>query len=112
MEREPRWNGDDRRTSPRVAGDGGLSAAVIDEHGQARKLLKHAQAVNVSGGGIAFTSADGCEVGDTVSLYAPDATAGAFRVRIVGANRRGDGRSELRGRLVQGAVPACLMYGW
>lgn len=112
MEREPRWNGDDRRNSPRVAGDGDLRAAVIDEHGQSRKLLKHAQAVNVCGDGIAFTSSDGCEVGDTVSLRTADNTVSAFRVQIVGASRRGDGRSELRGRLVQGAVPACLMYGW
>lgn len=112
MEREPRWNGDDRRGTPRVAGDGVLRAAVIDEHGQSRKLLKQAQVVNVSGGGIAFTSADACEVGDTVSLRTPDNTTNVFRVRVVGANRRGDGRSELRGRLVEGAVPACLMYGW
>ena len=112
MEREPRWNGDDRRATPRMAGDGDLRATVIDEHGQSRKLLKQAQTVNVCGGGIAFTSADDCQVGDTVSLRIADNTGGAFRVRIVGASRRGDGRSELRGRLVEGAVPACLMYGW
>ena len=112
MEREPRWTGEDRRAAPRVAGDGDLCAAVIDEHGQSRKLLKQAQTVNVCGDGIAFTSADACEVGDTVSLRTPDNTAGPFRVQIVGASRRGDGRSELRGRLIEGAVPACLMYGW
>ncbi|MEZ6193919.1 MAG: hypothetical protein R3C45_21960 [Phycisphaerales bacterium] len=112
MEPQPRWNGEDRRASPRVAADGELRAAVIDEHGQSRKLLKQAQAVNVCGGGIAFTSADGCEVGDSVNLRTADNTAGAFSVQIVGVSRRGDGRSELRGKLIKGAVPACLMYGW
>lgn len=112
MEREPRWNGDERRVCPRVAGQGELQAAVIDGHGQARRQLQHAQVVNVSGGGIAFTSMDDCRIGDTVSIRMPKAPAQPFSVRIVGANRRGDGRSELRGQLVQGAVPACLMYGW
>lgn len=112
MEPQPRWNGEDRRATPRVAADGDLIAAVIDEHGQSRRLLKHAHAVNVCGDGIAFTSADACEVGDTVSLRTADNTISAFSVQIVGASRRGDGRSELRGKLINGAVPACLMYGW
>ncbi len=112
MENLPRWNGHERRTTPRIAGQGDLRAAVVDAHGQAMKLLEHAQVVNISGGGIAFTSADDCEVGDTVDIRTPSQQAKPFSVRIVGANRRGDGRSELRGELINGAVPASLMYGW
>lgn len=112
MENLRRWNGHERRTSPRVAGQGELMAAVIDAHGQARKLLEQAQVVNVSGGGIAFTSTDACDVGDTVDIRTPSQQAKSFSVRIVGANRRGDGRSELRGKLISGAVPASLMYEW
>jgi len=112
MENLSRWNGHERRTTPRVAGEGELLAAVLDAHGQSRKLLEQAQVVNVSGGGIAFTSADACDVGDTVDIRTPSEQAKSFSVRIVGANRRGDGRSELRGELISGSVPACLMYGW
>jgi PilZ domain len=112
MAYESNWNGHERRTSPRIAGRGDLEAAVVDAHGQARKLLEQAQVVNVSGGGIAFTSADACEIGDTVDIRIPREQAKPFCVRIVGTNRRGDGRSELRGELINGAVPASLMYGW
>ncbi len=113
METLPRWNGEERRATPRVAGQGELKAAVIDAYGQARKVLEQAQVVNVSGGGIAFTSTEACEIGDQVNITtASNKYARPFSVRIVGANRRGDGRSELRGQLVEGSVPACLMYGW
>lgn len=112
METQSNWDGQDRRATPRVAGRGALMAAVVDAHGQARKLLEQAQVVNVSGGGIAFTTADACDVGETVDVRTPNEPATSFSVRIVGANRRGDGRSELRGELINGAVPACLMYGW
>lgn len=112
MESKPRWIGEDRRAAPRVAGQGSLKASVVDEHGQTRSLLKHAQVVNVSGGGLAFTSEDSAAVGATVSIRTSEAQANPFRVRIVGANQRGDGRSELRAQLVEGAIPACLMYDW
>ena len=111
--RNPDGTGKNGRTTPRVAGQGELKAAVIDAHGQARKVLEQAQVVNVSGGGIAFTSTDACEIGEQVHISTVNDTHGKpFSVRIVGANRRGDGRSELRGQLVEGSVPACLMYGW
>jgi hypothetical protein len=112
MEREPRWDGQERRTDPRIAGRGELRAAVLDMYGQARKLLSHAEVVNVSGGGLAFTSTEACEIGDTVNIHTADQQARPFNVCIVGASRRGDGRCELRGRLIDGAVPACLMYEW
>ncbi len=112
MENEPRWNGIERRDSPRVAGQGELRAAVMDAHSQTRRLLAQAQVVNVSGSGIAFTSADACELGDTIAIRTPQQETRPFTIKIVGANRRGDGRSELRGRLIDGAIPACLMYGW
>ena len=106
------WDGQERRSTPRVAGQGELKAAIIDEHGQPRKILSQAQVVNVSGGGIAFTTADGCDIGSMVDVHVQDDQTHPFSIKIVGANRRGDGRSELRGQLVNGAVPASLMYGW
>ncbi len=112
MENQSRWAGEDRRVSVRVAGQGRLKAAVVDEHGQTRSLLRHAQVVNVSGGGLAFTSDVPAEVGATVSIRTTEARVNPFRVRIVGASRRGDGHCELRAELVQGAIPACLMYDW
>jgi len=107
-----RWTGEDRRQSPRVAGHGRLKAAVVDEYGQTRSVLRRAQVVNVSGGGLAFTSQVPAEVGATVSIRTAEARADPFRVRIVGASKRGDGHCELRARLVKGAIPACLMYDW
>jgi hypothetical protein len=112
MECKSRWTGEDRREAPRVAGQGSLKAAVVDEYGQTRSVLKHAQVVNVSGGGIAFTSEDSAEVGATVCIRTPQARCNTFGVRIVGANRRGDGRCELRAQLIEGAIPASLMYDW
>ncbi len=112
MAYEPRWSGEDRRTSPRIAGQGSLSAAVMDQYGQPRSILKQAQAVNISGGGLAFTSANTADVGETVNIRTEDPQGKPFRVRIVGANRRGDGRSELRAELIEGSIPASLMYGW
>ncbi len=112
MENQPRWDGDDRRGSPRVAGEGLINAAVIDGFGQTRSVLRHAQVVNVSGGGLAFTSEVSAEVGVTVSIRTPQVRAEPFRVQIVGSSQRGDGHCELRARLVEGAIPACLMYDW
>jgi hypothetical protein len=107
-----RWEGSDRRISPRVAGQGRLQAAVVDEYGQTRSVLGRAQVVNVSGGGLAFTSEMFADVGATVNIKMPDARATPFSVRIVGASRRGDGHCELRAQLLEGAIPACLMYDW
>ncbi len=112
MKNQSQWDGADRRVSVRVAGQGQLKAAVVDEHGQIRSILRHAQVVNVSGGGLAFTSEVPAEVGETVSIRTPEARVNPFRVRIVGASRRGDGRCELRAELVEGAIPASLMYDW
>ena len=109
---ESRWDGQERRNAPRVAGQGELKAVIVDAHGQPRRLLAQAQVVNVSGGGIAFTSEDTCDVGEKVDVHTGDNQSPPFSIKIVGANRRGDGRSELRGQLIHGAVPACLMYGW
>jgi len=108
----PSWNGDDRRVVPRVAGKGSLAAAVIDEHGQPHSVLRHAQVVNVSGGGIAFTSENTAAIGETVNIDIGESLVKPFSVRIVGAKQRGDGRSELRAQLVTGAIPACLVYDW
>lgn len=112
MKHAPKWTGEDRRSAPRVAGQGSLRAAVIDAHGQASSILKEAQVVNVSGGGLAFTTTGAAPVGSKVNLRIGDGRAKPFDVRIVGVKRRGDGRSELRAQLVQGSIPACLMYDW
>ena len=106
------WNSDDRRAVPRVAGKGSLSAAIIDGHGQPRSVLRHAEVVNVSGGGIAFTSENNATVGETVHIHIGESWTKPFSVRIVGTKQRGDGRNELRAQLVTGAIPACLVYDW
>ncbi len=112
MKNPLRWEGDDRRESPRVAGHGRLKAAVVDANGQTRSVLRHAQVVNVSGGGLAFTSDVPAEVGATVSIRTPEARADPFSVCIIGASKRGDGHCEMRAKLVKGAIPASLMYDW
>jgi hypothetical protein len=112
MRNKLRWDGEDRRELPRVAGEGRLKAAVVDEFGQTREVLRHAQVVNVSGGGLAFTSEVSASVGATVSIRTPGLAGDPFRVRIVGSSQRGDGHCELRAQLVDGAIPACLMYDW
>lgn len=112
MKSSPSWNGENRRAVPRVAGKGSLKAAVIDDHGQPRSVLRHAEVVNVSGGGLAFTAENAADVGETVNICIDEPLTKPFRVRIVGANRRGDGRSELRAQLIDGAIPACLVYDW
>jgi PilZ domain len=106
------WKGDDRRVLPRVAGKGSLSAAIIDGHGQPRTVLRHAQVVNVSGGGLAFTSENAAAIGETVNIRIDESFVKTFSVRIVGAKQRGDGRSELRAQLITGSIPACLAYDW
>ncbi|GAB4108074.1 MAG: hypothetical protein Kow00105_14030 [Phycisphaeraceae bacterium] len=106
------WNGRERRAEARVAGKGALEVAVLDQHGQVRKVMPGAEVINVSGGGVAFTASDSCDIGTLVQVRTKNQPVKPFRVQIVGTNRRGDGRSKLRGRLVSGSVPACLMYGW
>jgi len=112
MKQDQGWNGENRRAVPRVAGKGSLNAAVIDGHGQPRSVLRHAEVVNVSGGGLAFTAENGADVGETVSIRIGEPLVMPFRVRIVGTKRRGDGRNELRTQLIDGAIPACLVYDW
>lgn len=112
MKSSPSWNGENRRAVPRVAGKGSLNAAIIDDHGQPRTVLKHAEVVNVSGGGLAFTAENAAEVGEMVNIRIAEPLGKPFSVRIVGAKRRGDGRSELRAKLIYGAIPACLVYDW
>lgn len=112
MANQSRWSGEDRRAYARVAGRGQVKAAVVDDAGQTCAVLSHAQVVNVSSGGLAFTSQVPAEVGARVNVRVGEDGVKPFSVRIVGADRRGDGHCELRAQLIDGSIPACLMYDW
>jgi len=115
---EENWKGhDERRQSVRVAGQGILEAVVIDQHGQPVQLLQGTQVRNVSSGGVAFTTSSKVDVGHHIKMKyienEPSRESGSpFQVEAVEVVALPNQSYMIHCRLIEGTIPAKLVYSW
>lgn len=107
----------DRRHDLRLAGAGSVDAVVVDRHGQPVRVLEEARVVNVSAGGLALRTHAPVSPGSRVVVTVDGARpthAGDRRIRLEALDpcvETGD-HYLVRCRLVEGRMPARLIYRW
>lgn len=112
-------NGSDqnRRADVRLASGRKIDAVVLDQHAQPVILLRDTEATNVSAGGLMMLSEDSVELGTRVEVRVVakgtnQAKARRFTVRTIACSPHGEQKHRIHCQVVQGAVPADLIYGW
>ncbi len=108
---------EDRRRDMRLAGAGvgRLDAVVVNKFSQPIEILREPEVVDVSAGGLALAVSNATKVGHAVRLGVMDAKHGvtdSITVETVDCRPWLDGKHLLRCKLVQGKMPASLIYGW
>lgn len=108
---------DERRTEIRLAGGGPMQAVVLDDHRQPVKLIQEAQVINVSAGGLAMMTSTPVSRGALIQAAADSTTDGrggktSMILQVLECLPVAIGRQKLRAKLVEGRMPARLIYHW
>ncbi|MCC7144916.1 MAG: PilZ domain-containing protein [Phycisphaeraceae bacterium] len=108
---------EERRQDVRLAGNGPVQAVVVDCYSQPLRVLQDAQTVNVSAGGLALLTSTPASPGERVVVTLEGARLsqpGAQRVVLeaLAVRRLLAGQTMVNCRLVEGRMPAKLIYGW
>ncbi len=111
------WKGhDERRNAVRVAGQGTLEAVIVDQHGQPVQVLQETQIRNVSSGGIAFTTTSRVDISHQIRIrYIEEEsrkTDSVFQIEVVEYDELPNNCYMVHGRLVEGSIPARMVYSW
>ncbi|MCC7408066.1 MAG: hypothetical protein IT442_08340 [Phycisphaeraceae bacterium] len=111
----------DRRQDKRLAGRAGLGfvqAVVIDAAQEPIAVLRQVELVNVSAGGLSFTTITPVPPGSRVMVSLADASTKLADARVTLEALSQDpavGQPDSRVthcRLIQGRMPARLIHGW
>lgn len=107
---------DERRNDVRVAAKGCVDAVSVDRHTQPVKVLRQAEALDVSAGGAAIATATPLSPGEHLVITVGDDPIATpdkrFELQVVACRRWEDGRQVLHCKLISGRIPAELMYDW
>ena len=107
----------DRRTSVRLASHQRVEAAVLDHHNQPISVLRDAEVVNVSAGGLMFLSDTPTQPGTKIVInlagkYGSTVGEHRFSLTTLECTPSNEGRHKIRCELAEGAVPARFIYNW
>lgn len=102
----------ERRADKRLASDVEIGAVVVDRFSRPIESVRGARMVNVSAGGLAFTAESLVPAGATLEVLARGGASQPFRVKAVSCGLVDEATHVVRCRLVEGRVPAGLIYGW
>ena len=107
----------DRRADVRLASYKKIDAVRVDRHEQPVSVLRQAEVVNVSAGGVMLIGDQPVHQGARIVVNLNE--AGSFRrggrwfsLESLDCEPRGDQKYQIRCKVVQGAVPAELIYRW
>ena len=107
----------DRRESPRLAAEGKLHAAVLDDNNQPLIVLRDVEVLNVSAGGLALLTSTCVVPAVVVSAVVGDRALADEQHRrvtleVLECVPQPDQRYCVRCRLLEGRMPAELLYDW
>ena len=107
----------ERRSCVRLAGGGKIDAVLTDQFDQPIDVLRDAEVVNVSAGGLALISQSPAPVGARMKVILVDGDSSQrpkarCRVAALDCHELDDHRHKIRCQLVEGRIPAELIYGW
>ncbi|MBI1335518.1 MAG: hypothetical protein GC164_00995 [Phycisphaera sp.] len=107
----------DRRTDLRLAGRGTIEAVVEDPMGNPVQALEDTRVLNVSAGGMAVVTSTPMMAGLRVRVRPMRRSLAHIepdwvKLEALECVTRGPDRHRLRLRLVEGAMPAQLVYDW
>jgi hypothetical protein len=111
----PRTSNEDRRADIRLEGGGQIDAVVIDAYGFPSATLLSPRVENVSASGLAISTTTEVEAGSRVKVMVAglDATeVPGVIVEVLSVVPQADGRLSLHCRVVDGTVPASLIFRW
>ena len=108
---------EDQRKTPRLAADGPVRATVVDDHDQPLIVLRNVEVVNVSAGGLAFTTPTAVTPSSVVNAFIGDETDQQFypqriRLEVLDCAPHDHRRYRVRCRLIEGSMPARLIADW
>ncbi len=108
---------DDQRRAPRFAAEGPVRATVMDDHDQPLIVLRDIEVVNVSAGGLAFTTPTAVTPSAVVSAFIGDdadshQSPQRIRLEVLDCAPLGHRRFRVRCRLIEGSMPARLIADW
>lgn len=107
---------EDRRADIRLAGGGQVDAVVVDRFDQPLAVLDAPRVLNVSAGGLALASRTAVRPGAVIRITVNGAMsadhANRVRLQAIECAAQSDRSQRIRCRLIQGAMPASLIYNW
>ncbi len=106
-----------RRRYIRLAGEGALHAAVVDDNGQPLIVLREVEIINVSAGGLCVLTPTSVAPASHVSAIVgqernAEAEHRKIRLECLECTQQHDKRYRVRFRLLEGAMPAQVIYQW
>ncbi len=107
----------DRRADVRLASDRKIDAVVVDQHEQPIAVLRGAQVVNVSAGGVMMESDRPADQGARIvvnldSVGALGQRGRRFQLEALECVPARGQKHQIRCKLIDGAIPARLIYNW
>ncbi len=106
-----------RRADVRLASNMKINAAVMDQYDQPVRVLSDAQIVNVSAGGLMMNCDTPSAPGERMVVNMNNgntsaARSGGFGVETLDCSPSSERKHWIRCRLVEGHIPASLIYNW
>ena len=109
-------NTPERRADVRLASGKKVDAAVVDQHEQPIALLRNAEVVNVSAGGMMIVSDTPAAPGSRMVINTQSNASLNRKQRLslesLECAPQNDQQHRIRCKLVQGHIPAKLIYNW
>jgi hypothetical protein len=110
-------NTPERRADVRLASGKKVEAAVVDQYEQPIALLRNAEVVNVSAGGMLLVSDTPAEPGTRMIINTQSTSNTApskqrLSLESLECAPPNDQQHRIRCKLVQGHIPAKLIYNW
>lgn len=108
----------ERRADVRLASDKTIEAVVLDQHSQPIVVLRHVEVINVSAGGLLILSPTPVAMGVRLAVKLGDrstrpALCQELSLIVLECTPSKDDRQyRIRCQLVQGSMPAELIYNW
>lgn len=105
-------DGKDRREDIRLASYETVDAAVMDRHDQPVGVLRDAVVVNVSAGGLMLVSDASAEAGTRLEMRLDGARGTRIGLEAISSSPVGEKGHRICCKLVDGNMPARLIYNW
>ncbi len=108
---------EDRRADVRLASYKKIEAAVVDDHGQPIVVLRDAEVINVSAGGLLLVSDTPAEPGTRMTVKSGAGRSsddGGAEIDLVSLECKPwrEDQHRIRCKLADGHMPAQFIYGW